>query len=93
MDSFEIRREWLRQGGNSEAAARAISAAGHPITRQGVHKHVQRANRLQPLTYQRGEPEDQRAMVAYVRACLTAAGIRVSTEPEPQQSASGRESA
>lgn len=81
MDSFEIRREWLRHGGNSEETARKLTADGRDITRQGVHKHVQRANRLQPLIVPTVNlkasvsPEDLDALACYVRASLEAAGI------------------
>lgn len=84
MDSFEIRRVWLASGGNTQAAAAVLSEMGHPITRQGVHKHVQRANRLrplsveaQPLRAQEGtERADLEALAEYVRQCLEAAGIQ-----------------
>lgn len=74
-DSFAVRRAYLEHGGNAGETARALSADGKPITRQGVMKHVQRAGRLQPLTYQQGEPEDRKAMSRFVRAQLERVGI------------------
>lgn len=70
MESVEVRREYLRQGGRLRATAAALGVK-HP----SVAWHVARANRIAPLTYQAGDPEDRKAMRAYVLAQLARVGI------------------
>ena len=70
MDSSEVRRVWLRNGGNLTETGAALG-----VPKQLISYHVRKANAQNPLTYQSGEPEDQRAMAEYVRACLDRAGI------------------
>ena len=70
MDSEHVRQVWLEHGGSLTKAGAALG-----ITKQLVDYHVRKANREHPLTYQEGSPANQRAMMAYVRACLVRAGI------------------
>jgi len=70
LDSLEVRREYLRHGGNARTTAAALN-----ISRQLVEYHVRRANKSAPLTYGQGSPEDRAAVQAFVRAQLARAGI------------------
>ena len=68
--SLEIRRAWLRAGGDARKTGRELG-----MTHTNVLHHVKRADAASPLVYQSGEPEDQSAMTAYVRACLKRTNI------------------
>lgn len=76
VDSFEVRREYLRQGGRLRETARALGT-----THQNVQQHVDRADRLAPLTYQQGDAADRRAMQSFVLAQLQRVRIRVTNRP------------
>lgn len=77
MDSLEIRRVYLRHGGEVRTTARALG-----MTPQAVSQAVQRANVREPLTVPAAAlrglvPQDDttRAIATYVRLCLERAGI------------------
>jgi hypothetical protein len=72
VDSLDVRREYLRQGGRLRETARALNT-----THQNVQQHVERANRIAPLTYGQGETEDRAAVQAFVRYQLKRAGIEM----------------
>ena len=82
VDSFEVRLEYLRQGGRLRETARALSERGTKTTHQNVEQHVARANRLRPLTYGEGTPEERRAVQAFLRYQLDRVGIQTA-EPKP----------
>lgn len=83
MDSFEVRREYLRQGGSYRLTAAALTERGERTSYQNVQQHVARANRLQPLVVPAVtikadagvSAEDVEAIAAFVRASLDQAGI------------------
>lgn len=70
LDSFHVRRVYLQSGGKLRETARQLDTS-----HTNVKQHLERADRLRPLTYQSGEPEDQKAMTEYVKACLRRANI------------------
>ena len=82
-DPFEVRRSYWEHGGNAGETARALSATGRRISRQAVHKAVERANKLRPITLPRIElggirgatPEDAEAIKRLVRKSADLAGI------------------
>lgn len=82
MDSIEVRRLWLKNGGDASETARQLSETGKQITRQGVQYHVEHANKTAPLpvpavslTVGDMDIEDQDAIRTYVREALDRAGI------------------
>ena len=70
LDSFHVRRVYLQTGGKLRETARRLDTS-----HANVKQHLERADRLRPLTYQSGDPEDQRAMTDYVKECLKRAHI------------------
>lgn len=67
---LEARRIYLREGSYQAVADRL------GVSKARAYTLVQRANLRSPLTWKHGSPEDQRAMIAYWRACMQRAGIR-----------------
>lgn len=80
VDSIEVRREYLRQGGRLRETARKLNTS-----HQNVQQHLERANRISPLTYQLGEQEDREAMVAFVRYQLARVGIAIPSARPNQE--------
>ncbi len=70
LDVLAVRRFYLESGANLAATVEHFN-----VSRQAIHDALKRANASSPLKYQSGEPEDQLAMKAYVRAALDRAGI------------------
>ena len=82
-DPFEVRRSYWEHGGNAGETARALSATGRRISRQAVHKAVERANKLRPAVVPKVgidltpglTPIEVEALKRLVRGSLDAAGI------------------
>ena len=70
LDSLEVRRAYLRHGGNLRETGRELG-----VSHVNVSQHLERANRIAPLAYQAGDAEDRAAMVAFVKAQLDRVGI------------------
>lgn len=70
LDPIKVRRAYLLSGCDPQATAEEMKCS-----RQAVYAALKRANRDEPLTYQAGDPEDQRAMTAAVRLYLQRIGI------------------
>ena len=87
VDSFEVRREYLRQGGRIRETARVLNQRGTKTSPQNVAQHVNRANRLRPLTYQQGDLEDRAAVQAFVLKQLERVGVRAPAVTLTQASA------
>lgn len=78
LDSFEVRRIYLRTGGSIRATARVMTERGDKTSHQNVAQHVARANRLRPLTHGHAEDlEDRQAIGAYQRLMLRRVGVIV----------------
>ena len=83
--SEDVRRAYLRHGGNARAAAKELG-----MSRPAVFWHVKRANELHPLavpadrlTFAPGtSPEDMEALAAYSRASLDRVGVLRAPPPD-----------
>ena len=85
--SVEVRREYLKHGGDAAATARAIG-----MSRPAVVWHVKRANAavpLPPLNLPRAIPkyqeEDAAAVLAGLRAFLDRVGVPTPAVPSPDR--------
>lgn len=77
MKSEEVRRLVLAHGGNLSTAGKYAA-----MSRQGVQDHLKRASARHPLSARftlhvpaGTNPEDARALIAYLYACLDRVGI------------------